>query len=285
MNEVAPTAENLEPAFSEDSRGGLVYLLVRPTNKSIVKVGFTTKTAESRALNYTDGGWIVDNEYPMPVWLARLTEKAAHQKLSNYWLDPGLTNGSASEIFTCSVEIADTAIKIAYIEQLEASLKSLRIPEVIVSIILKNSTISDLQSPDSTRTDLESLLKKAAQETDEVKNQLKQAERYFAQTESNLKQQISELKQLLNRKDLEIEKITTSSENQRKADLKKIMEAEKQIEQIKQLIHDALGHCRQEIKAIERYSRKKISPRDFESLKDHFSRSLNVISRLKLIDI
>ena len=126
---------------AEDSGFGLVYLLKRRINSSIIKIGYTSRTAESRATNYTDGEWIVHKEYPMPVWLARMTERGAHLKLERFWLDPKLTGGSASEIFTCSIEDADIAIQISYIDQLEKSLRHLGIPSSITKIIIKEFII------------------------------------------------------------------------------------------------------------------------------------------------
>ena len=102
---------------------GYTYILHRTDNPGLVKVGFTAVSSQSRAGNYTDGEWQVHKEFPMPIWLARLTERASHRHLKSYWLDPKITGGTASEIFMCPLDIAVSAVELAFLEELEQVLK------------------------------------------------------------------------------------------------------------------------------------------------------------------
>lgn len=99
----------------DPSSEGIVYVLKRKNNdqKQICKVGFTKVSGDSRAKNYTDGGWEVVGEFLMPVWLAKLTEKEAHKELKDYWMDPAITGGTAHEVFYCEPELAEVAVAVA----------------------------------------------------------------------------------------------------------------------------------------------------------------------------
>jgi hypothetical protein len=100
---------------------GYVYILFRPDNPGLAKVGYTAVSSQARASNYTDGDWKVHREFPMPIWLARLSERTAHKNLKSYWLDPKITGGTASEIFTCTLDIAENAVELAFIELSDVS--------------------------------------------------------------------------------------------------------------------------------------------------------------------
>ncbi|MDA8579061.1 hypothetical protein N9L08_09050 [Rhodobacteraceae bacterium] len=97
------------------SSEGIVYVLKRKSTTPVAmcKIGFSRISGNSRAKNYTDGDWSVVAEFHMPVWLAKLTEKAAHQELNEYWMDPGITGGTAHEVFYCDPETAEIVIAIA----------------------------------------------------------------------------------------------------------------------------------------------------------------------------
>jgi len=266
----------------EDNRTGMVYLLVRPTNSALVKVGYTAKSAEIRAANYTDGGWTVENEYLMPSWLTRLTEAAAHKKLANYWLDPGITNGSASEVFTCSIETADTAIKLAYLEQLESSLRSLRIPDIFISIVIKHSSIHDIQNPIAIEKDIEEVLKQALMESRRANLQIEQINENHRLSLLEIQNQNTQLKQALVHKDKELKALQSSFDAKYASNAARIESQQIELSQFRQGLETLFESSRSEIKVIERYSKRKIVPRDFDSLKDHFSISVGVINKFKI---
>ncbi len=125
-----------------------VYVLSRPEHPNVSKVGFTNISAKSRANNYTDGEWVIYEEFSMPNFLARLTEKSAHQQLSEYWLDPKITGGTASEIFMCSPEIASIAVEIAKDESQKNIYKAMGLPINIFELInnySQNDEIAELK--------------------------------------------------------------------------------------------------------------------------------------------
>jgi hypothetical protein len=218
----------------------------------------------------------------MPVWLARLTEKASHEKLSQYWLDPGLTNGSASEIFTCSVEIADTAIKVAYIEQLELTLRSLRIPMEFVSLILENCGIPDLQRGESVLSGIHHELQRARQDVSKAEIYSAGAKQAFAAREAALNIEIDELRAKLEKLRKDSERNIRNLTDSLAQETQKWRDAENSLIQLRQMIKSNIDSCRSDIKLLDRYASRKISPRDFDSLRDHFFMSLKVIETLKL---
>ena len=92
----------------------IVYVLHRQGGQShkLAKVGSTKISAESRASNYTDGGWTSYYTAEVSVHIRYAVEKAAHNilKQNGHWLDPSVTGGSAQEIFTCSPQDAKNAV-------------------------------------------------------------------------------------------------------------------------------------------------------------------------------
>jgi T5orf172 domain len=122
-----------------------VYVLRRESHASMCKVGFTSVSAKSRALEYTDGEWIVFAEYSVPNWLAKDVEKEAHLQLSKYWLDPKLTGGSATEVFLCEPELAEIAIQIAQEKKRVDAALSLGFPlEIAREVLLKKKPTSEV---------------------------------------------------------------------------------------------------------------------------------------------
>ena len=127
---------NFDLEENQDSvmQQGIVYVLKRsntnkPNQSNICKVGFTTVSGDARAKDYTDGGWQVISEFHMPVWLAKMTEKAAHKELSDYWMDPAITGGSANEVFYCEPDLAETAVIIAKDECIFSAIIALDLSE------------------------------------------------------------------------------------------------------------------------------------------------------------
>lgn len=109
---IEAVAEETVDPHSDLSSEGVVYVLKRKSKTPIelCKVGFSTISGDSRAKNYTDGEWAVAAEFKMPVWLAKLTEKATHKILGEYWMDPKISGGTANEVFCCDPELAETAV-------------------------------------------------------------------------------------------------------------------------------------------------------------------------------
>lgn len=129
--------ENDQVLVSELDGFGCVYILKRSKHREMCKVGFTSVSARSRASEYTDGEWIVHKEHQMPIWLARLVEKEAHVQLAEYWLDPKLTGGSATEVFLCSPEVAEVAVEIARNEKSAEALAQLGAPRSIAKQLIE----------------------------------------------------------------------------------------------------------------------------------------------------
>ena len=125
---------NLEENQDSLIQKGIVYVLKRsstkkPNQSNICKVGFTTISGDARAKDYTDGGWQVISEFHMPIWLAKMTEKAAHKELSDHWMDPAITGGSANEVFYCEPELAEAAVIVAKDECIISAIISLNLSE------------------------------------------------------------------------------------------------------------------------------------------------------------
>ena len=218
---------------------GYTYILFRKTNNNIIKVGYTSVSSQNRAENYTDGDWQVHKEYPMPVWLAKLTEKAAHANLKSYWLDPKVTGGTASEIFTCSLPIAEQAVELAFSDQLRQVLRSLKVsPEVEEYILYENSVIESSQ--------LTKLIEKEKEDADKIKNLV-----------SNLNLLNNEIK------------IAKDEINQLKNKLSLI-------------VLDDSNELLEQINTLERFSDQKISPSQFEKLRDNFRIAIEIIRIMRL---
>jgi hypothetical protein len=254
----------LQNSEIDESKLGFVYLLHRNNGSHIVKVGYTSKNAEYRAGNYTDGEWHVSKEYSMPVWLAKLTEKAAHAKLFDYWLDPKLTGGTASEIFTCSIEYADTAIKLAYIEQLELALKLIGLPKIIVQAIFN---INGLSSDSSGKEILEKINSTIRDDNNEKNTmQLK-----IADLESNLEKI---------KKDLKNDEVINSSLIRTLRE--KISTLETDVNTYRCIIDNCVKDYSDEIDYLESIAEKKINLKDFDRLRESFRRSVETIRGLRL---
>ena len=285
--------------IQEDGRLGLVYLLSRSSIDAVVKIGFTSKTAERRATNYTDGEWLVKQEYQMPVWLARMTEKAAHEKLARYWLDPKITGGSASEIFTCTTEVADVAIREAYAEQFELTLRHLRLPDGLIKILFKLNSIERLISPSVDITDIFEIANEALRESDFLKLQIQSLERKLlhirSQSEARiesadkislqLKADLVEAKTQLRATNKKVEGFSTDLERTT-MELKGLrdkysesMEFVGQFEEIKSLL---IGR-QKIIKDLNRFANRRILSKEFESVVKNLNHAVNILNELILL--
>lgn len=91
----------------------VVYVLSRDGTSNVSKVGSTRISSKSRASDYTDGGWTVFFELEVAGPLRFYIERTAHEMLTDqgYWLDPGMTGGSAKELFTCHPNLAKAAVE------------------------------------------------------------------------------------------------------------------------------------------------------------------------------
>ncbi len=250
--------------YVEDSGLGLVYLLKRSNNSSIIKIGHTSRTAESRASNYTDGEWVVHNEYTMPIWLAKMTERAAHSKLEKFWLDPKLTGGSASEIFTCSIDDGDIAIQTAYIEQLEKSLQILGIPNDIAKIILKQKGLSS----DLNTSVIEAHLKAISNEQKNI------VEEYKIKFDILSKEMELEKEKFKFSLEIHAAELNALQEKNSKLDT--------EISRLENIINSSTEDFNHEIEALEKVADKKINMKDFESLRYSFRKAVDIIRALRL---
>lgn len=92
----------------------VVYVLHRRDGSrlNLTKVGSTRISADSRAANYTDGGWTAYFTTEVSAHVRYAIEKEAHSilKEKGFWLDPTTTGGTAQEIFICSPQEAKDAI-------------------------------------------------------------------------------------------------------------------------------------------------------------------------------
>jgi len=113
MNDIKVEANS---PFGSINSNSIVYVLAREDRADLVKVGSTRVSAQSRANNYTDGGWHVINELEVPTMLQFYVEHYAHDflKKRGKWLPPAITSGTASEIFMCSSELAIEAVERAF---------------------------------------------------------------------------------------------------------------------------------------------------------------------------
>lgn len=218
---------------------GYTYILFRKTNNNIVKIGHTSVSSQNRAENYTDGDWQVHKEYSMPIWLAKLTEKAAHANLKSYWLDPKVTGGSASEIFTCSLPIAEQAVELAFSDQLRQVLRSLKVShEVEEYILYENNVIESSQ--------LIKLIEKEKEDAEKIKH----LESELNLLNNELKIAIDEINLLKNKLSL--------------------------------IVLDDSNELLERINFLERFSDQKISPSQFEKLRDNFRNAIEIIRIMRL---
>lgn len=92
----------------------IIYVLSRADaiRHNLTKVGSTKISTDSRAANYTDGGWIKYFDIEVSSHIQFAVERTAHRILRDkgHWLDPRATDGTAQEIFTCGPEEGKQAI-------------------------------------------------------------------------------------------------------------------------------------------------------------------------------
>jgi|GEM_PF-6714082 len=174
----------------QSDQSGYVYILFRTDNPGVVKVGFTSVSAESRANNYTDGEWKVHKHFPMPVWLAKATERSSHKNLKNFWLNPKVTGGTASEIFTCSLETAEIAVQSAFTEELTKLLKTLRVPDPFVKFILNEHGIIE-------SSDISTLVRQFQDEENKLLESVCEIENSLSEQIKNLQDKLEDSEQKL----------------------------------------------------------------------------------------
>ena len=239
---------------------GYVYILCRSNNSQITKIGFTTTSALSRANNYTDGEWVIHRQYSMPVWLAKLTERASHQILRPYWLDPKITGGSASEIFTCDLETAENAVELAHLEQLEIALNSLKLPAPIISLILSQHKLKDT-------SDADCILNSLSENENNLKLKLIEQKKIFDDNfhsmQSDFKKKVGILEE-----EIEILKNKCADLQAEKNSLSDIIESARNADLDEMFLLEA---------DLNKFGQKKINQRQFESLRDNFRKALELI--------
>lgn len=225
MNEINSTINDNEETYILSTSTAFVYVLGRAKHLNVSKVGFTNVSAKSRANSYTDGDWEIYQEFPMPIYLARLTERAAHLQLSEYWFDPKITGGTANEIFMCSPDVASVAVQIAKDEAQKIILSSLGLPKNTHDL-LKNS----INTRDSEKTteiinelnrkinDLENTISfyKANRNKSEayLEDELRKANLYYSRQVSSLEEENKNFKKLSLPKDIESKISIQPQENQ-----------------------------------------------------------------------
>ena len=100
----------------------------------------------------------------MPLWLARVTEEAAHEELAEYWLDPDITGGTATEIFQIAADKAEifvgTAIEkqrgiaiqsLGYDQQLLDAVRADRVEDLVEAFALADGFLAVLHDADQSR--------------------------------------------------------------------------------------------------------------------------------------
>ena len=89
----------------------VVYILYRSDSRYL-KVGRSKHSATIRASDYTDGNWLVHKEFEVPSYLDALIEEESHTQLkkAGKWVDPGITGGSATEVFDCTKTEAESVV-------------------------------------------------------------------------------------------------------------------------------------------------------------------------------
>lgn len=198
----------------------IIYVLTRQQDTSSIlsKVGSSKVSAQSRAQNYTDGGWVVYHEILVPSVLQFLVEHFAHRILKDkgFWLDPKITNGSASEVFLCEPTIAKEAVDISW-ENIRISLaEQIGFPSEIVQSLLNENTVSqsieEFKSKNASilsririehETKLKEQLSELKQKTEKVlaeqKEQLLKAEEKFQNNKEHYENEISKLQNEIDR--------------------------------------------------------------------------------------
>lgn len=274
---------------------GYVYLLRRHENSDVCKVGFTSTAPKSRAGDYTDGEWIVYTEYKMPLWLAKLVERRTHQNLKAYWLDPRITGGTATEVFTCNIETADLAIKIAHLEIIKESFQSLNVPKLMIDELI---CLNSLDASDSSSLKRNLII-------DELEN-VKKENRLLGVELLDCKALIQDTYRQIEKKDREIAEERRIRFDENAALFDRLQQVEKELSRITSLyqaLRQLFGNYRDQmtwIKSIEkseqaefcdddlkdviarliRFSDRKINLSDFEDLRDHYRDAVEILRNL-----
>jgi hypothetical protein len=240
---------------------GYTYILHRIDNPGLVKVGFTAVSSQSRAGNYTDGEWQVHKEFPMPIWLARLTERASHRHLKSYWLDPKITGGTASEIFMCPLDVAVSAVELAFLEELEQVLKSLKVPSHIAQLILHKHGITENSQLSELTIQFEKKEQALAQVIDALNAKFEMKEKDLIHHSNVLERQLVEAKQQLEKEQV------------------KNKELSEKLLGVQQISLDTLSIREHDLRI---FADKKINPSQFEVLRDNFRKSIELIETYRI---
>lgn len=240
---------------------GYTYILYRTDNPGLVKVGFTTVSSQSRAGNYTDGEWKVHKEFQMPVWLARLTERASHRNLNNYWLDPKITGGTASEIFMCPLDVAVSAVELAFLEELEQVLKSLKVPDHIVQLILHKHGIMENSPLSELIIQFEKKEQAFSQVIDELNEKFDMREKDLIHHSSILERQLVDTRQKLEKEQVRNKELS------------------EKLLGVQQISLDDLSIREYDLRT---FADKKINPSQFEVLRDNFRKSIELIETYRI---
>lgn len=254
--------EDEQVLVSELDGFGCVYILKRSKHREICKVGFTSVSARSRASEYTDGEWVVHKEHQMPLWLAKLVEKEAHVQLAEYWLDPKLTGGSATEVFLCSPEVAEVAIEIAKKEKTAEALAQLGAPRSIAKQLIEQ--ISDSKHASSISQALEEANLRLSARISELE---------AANTTFRNELEILHLSQ-----PQAIEEATKSLRDNISIILAENLRLKSKIDE---LLHPSLSAIEITAADLTRMDRNKIRYEDFAQLRNKFFEAVHLISKLQ----
>ncbi len=173
----------------------VVYVLSRDGTSNVSKVGSTRISSKSRAADYTDGGWRVFFELEVAGPLRFYIERTAHEILTEqgYWLDPGMTGGSAKELFTCHPNLAKAAVESSFQKSIDQMIEYIAAhPRFRDSISLTSANEAPLKmetgygSIQSERSAGEKSLTFANAEISYLKGVIKDYEHRLQITENNL---------------------------------------------------------------------------------------------------
>ena len=259
-------ANNDKVSEIDDTKQGCVYILCRRDRPGIVKVGYSSREAKFRAQSYTDRDWLVHAEFSMPVWLAKMTERAAHEVLKIYWLDPKVTGGTANEIFMCELEVAEDAVSLARIECIEKAMKSLGIQPFVIDLLLSRSGLSASRNDDIVEA---------------YEGKLNDLSRKLASSNAKLNTLELSHETLLR----ELERVTAELKEKDKNYSLKLAELKSEhSEHIRRLESSYLSTTNDfsnEIEILEAFASKKLNPRDFELLRSRFREAVDVLRSIR----
>jgi len=253
----------------DDTRQGCVYILRRRDTQGILKVGFSSREAQLRAQSYTDGDWAVHAEFAMPVWLAKMTERAAHEVLKAFWLDPKVTGGTAHEIFMCQLEIAEEAVNLARIECIDKALKSLGIQPFVIDLLLSGSGLSNNPRDDLNEA-YERKLKDLSHQLSSANEALKSLKDCYETLARELESTTSKLR---------------ASEATHKVELTRLEDNYgSELRTLESSYLDLTKDFSRELKMLEAVADNKLNPHDFDLLRSRFREAVDMLRTLRYRD-